>query len=70
MWLPNLVLGAWGLHGTLRASDLLSAPDRARHAMPGPPAVAAAAVATTGPEGAPGKAGSGGGAPGAAGSGA
>ncbi len=69
MWLPNLVLGAWGLHGTLWASDLLSAPDRARHAVPAPPA-AAAAVATTGPEGAPGKAGSGGGAPGAAGSGA
>ena len=22
MWLPNLVLGAWGLHATLRATDL------------------------------------------------
>ena len=23
MWLPNLVLGAWGLHSTLRATEML-----------------------------------------------
>ena len=33
MWLPNLALGLWGLHATLRATELLG--DRGRAARPG-----------------------------------
>ena len=59
MWLPNLVLGGWGLHATLRATDLLRGraraprPDHASRGAPAPGVPAAPAAD------APGAAGSG-----------